>query len=181
VGRLAGGGGHDFNNMLSVIIGYAELILEKVDTTNPVHRDVREILKAANRSAELTRQLLAFSRKQTIAPKVLAVNETIEQTLNLVRKLIGEDIVLAWMPGPSVRTILLDPSQLDQVITNLCINARDAINTTGKITIETAAVEFDEEYCYSSAGFTPGKFVLLAVSDKWIGILRKRFLNRFSH
>ncbi len=172
VGRLAGGVAHDFNNMLSVIIGYAELILEKVDTTNPVHRDVREILKAANRSAELTRQLLAFSRKQTIAPKVLAVNETIEQTLNLVRKLIGEDIVLAWMPGPSVRTILLDPSQLDQVITNLCINARDAINTTGKITIETAAVEFDEEYCYSSAGFTPGKFVLLAVSDNGCGMDR---------
>ncbi|MGM0432337.1 MAG: PAS domain S-box protein [Spirochaetota bacterium] len=172
VGRLAGGVAHDYNNMLSVMIGYAELVLERVDKTSSVYRDVTEILNAANRSAELTRQLLAFSRKQTIAPKVLDVNEKIEQTLNMVRKLIGEDIDLAWLPSFSDSTILIDPSQLDQVLANLCINARDAIDTIGKITIEASVVEYDEEYCRNHAGVKPGEYVLLAVSDNGSGMDR---------
>jgi PAS domain S-box-containing protein len=173
VGRLAGGVAHDFNNMLSAIIGYAELILESVDNpTSPIFQDVEEILKAANRSAELTRQLLAFSRKQTIAPIALDVNVTIEQTLNMIRKLIGEDIDLVWLPDSSVTTILMDPSQLDQVLANLCINARDAIHTAGKITIETTVAEFDEEYCCSHVGFRTGEFVMLAVSDNGCGMDR---------
>ncbi|MDA3835204.1 MAG: PAS domain S-box protein, partial [Spirochaetales bacterium] len=172
VGRLAGGVAHDFNNMLGAIIGYAELVLERVDKTSPVYGDVGEILNAANRSAELTRQLLAFSRKQTADPKVLDVNEKIEQTFNMVRKLIGEDIELAWLPNSSVCTILIDPSQLDQILANLCINARDAIDTIGKITIETAVVDYDEEYRRNHAGFSPGKFVQLAVSDNGCGMDR---------
>ncbi len=172
VGRLAGGVAHDFNNMLTAMIGYAELILERVDTTSQVHRDVGEILKAANRSAELTRQLLAFSRKQTIAPQVLDANEKIEQILNMIRKLIGEDIDLTWLPGSSVCTILIDPSQLDQILTNLCINARDAIDSIGNITIETAIVAYDEEYCRNHIGVTPGEFVQLAVSDNGCGMDR---------
>ncbi len=173
VGRLAGGVAHDFNNMLSAIIGYAELILERVDESSSIYREVREILKAGNRSAELTRQLLAFSRKQTIAPKGIDLNVTIEQTLNMLRKLIGEDIDLAWLPSSSVCTIFADPSQLDQVLTNLCINARDAIGANGKITIETCAVEFDEEYCSSNAECKPGKYVMLAVSDNGCGMDRE--------
>lgn len=179
VGRLAGGVAHDYNNMLSAMIGYAELVLERVDQSSTVYRDVKEILNAANRSAELTRQLLAFSRKQTIAPKLLDMNEKIEQTLNMVRKLIGEDIELSWLPSSGTSTILIDPSQLDQIIANLCINARDAIDRTGKITIETAAVEFDQDYCRRHADFVPGDYMLLAVSDTGCGMDRETVENIF--
>jgi PAS domain S-box-containing protein len=179
VGRLAGGVAHDYNNMLSAMIGYAELVLERVEESSTVYRDVKEILNAANRSAELTRQLLAFSRKQTIAPKLLDMNGKIEQTLNMVRKLIGEDIELSWLPSSKASTILIDPSQLDQIIANLCINARDAIDRTGKITIETAAVEFDQDYCRRHADFVPGDYMLLAVSDTGCGMDRDTVENIF--
>lgn len=170
VGRLAGGVAHDYNNMLSVIIGYAELGLEKLDPAEPLHGDLTEILSAANRSMNITRQLLAFARKQTIAPEVLELNETVEQTLKMLRRLIGEDIDLLWHPREGVWPVKIDPGQVDQILANLCVNARDAIVDTGRVTIETDRVTFDDDYCAAHAGFTPGEFAVLAISDNGKGI-----------
>ena len=132
VGRLAGGVAHDFNNMLGVILGHAELALEQVGPAQPLHADLVEIRKAAQRSADLTRQLLAFARKQTIAPKVLDLNETVAGMLKMLRRLIGEDIDLAWQPGADLWPVKMDPSQIDQILANLCVNARDAIAGVGQ-------------------------------------------------
>jgi PAS domain S-box-containing protein len=170
VGRLAGGVAHDFNNMLGVILGHAEMALLKSDPAQPLYSDLQAISKAAQRSAELTRQLLAFARKQTITPKVLDLNETVEGMLKILERLIGEDIDLGWMPGREVWQVKVDPSQLDQILANLCINARDAIAGVGKITIETANASFDENYCSRHVGIVPGEFVLLAVSDDGCGM-----------
>ena len=137
VGRLAGGVAHDFNNMLGVILGYTELAMERVEPANPLHANLEKIQGAAQRSADLTRQLLAFARKQTVSPKVIDLNDTIESMLKLLRRLIGEDIDLAWQPGKEVWPVKIDPTQVDQILTNLCVNARDAIVDTGKVTIET--------------------------------------------
>jgi len=170
VGRLAGGVAHDFNNMLGVILGQAELALEQVGPDQPIYAGLREICAAAERSADLTQQLLAFARKQTVAPRVLDLNETVEGTLKMLRRLIGEDISLAWLPGGSVGTVRMDPSQIDQILANLCINARDAIGNAGKITIETEAVMLDEAWCAEHTGFAPGPFALLTVSDDGCGM-----------
>ncbi|MFA4916935.1 MAG: PAS domain S-box protein [Syntrophales bacterium] len=170
VGRLAGGVAHDYNNMIGVIMGYTEMALNKLDPSQPLHADLQQIKKAAQRSADLTRQLLAFARKQTIAPVVLDLNRTMESILKMLRQLIGEDIDLAWLPGADLWPVKLDPSQLDQLLANLCINARDAITGVGKITIETDTAIFDEAYCGNHEGFVPGDFVLLAVSDDGCGI-----------
>jgi nitrogen-specific signal transduction histidine kinase/ActR/RegA family two-component response regulator len=170
VGRLAGGIAHDFNNMLSVIIGHTEIALDQVDSAQPLHEDLDEILRAAHRSAHLTRQLLAFARKQTISPKVLDLNETVEDMLKMMRRLIGEDIDLLWKPGRDFWPVKVDPAQIDQILANLCVNARDAISGVGKVTIETVNVTFDEAYCANHIGFVPGEFVLLAVSDDGCGI-----------
>jgi two-component system, cell cycle sensor histidine kinase and response regulator CckA len=170
VGRLAGGVAHDFNNMLGVILGHAEMALEKVDPAQPLHADLQEIRKAAERSSDLTRQLLAFARKQTVSPKVLDMNETVTGMLKMLRRLIGEDIQLAWQPGANLWPIRIDPSQIDQILANLSVNARDAIAGVGKITIETKNVGFDEAYCADHAGFFPGEYVLLALSDNGCGM-----------
>jgi PAS domain S-box-containing protein len=170
VGRLAGGVAHDFNNMLSVILGYTEMALEQVDPTQSIHASLRETYKAAERSTHLTRQLLAFARKQTIAPKVLDLNETVEGMLKMLRRLIGEDIDLAWWPGAEIWSVRMDPAQIDQILANLCVNARDAIADVGKITIETGKTTFDEAYCAEHPGFISGDFVLLAVSDNGCGM-----------
>jgi signal transduction histidine kinase/CheY-like chemotaxis protein len=170
IGRLAGGVAHDFNNMLGVILGYTELAMENIGPDEPLHVCLTEIRKAAQRSADLTHQLLAFARKQTVAPMVLDLNETIERTLNMLRRLIGEDIDLAWLPERDLEPIFVDSSQVDQILTNLCVNARDAIVGTGKITIETSNVVLDGEYCTRHAGFAPGKYVLLTVSDNGCGM-----------
>ncbi len=170
VGRLAGGVAHDYNNMLSVILGHAELALEKLKRAEPVQNDLQEILKAAKRSSEVTRQLLGFSRMQAIAPRVIDLNETIEGRLKMLRRLIGEDIRMVFLPGEGIKPIRMDPSQLDQILTNLCVNARDAIADVGKITIETGMVTFDKTYCDDHAGFSPGNFILLAVSDDGCGM-----------
>jgi PAS domain S-box-containing protein len=170
VGRLAGGVAHDFNNMLGVILGYTELAKERVEPNTPLHTDLEKIQEAAQRSADLTRQLLAFARKQTVSPKVIDLNSTIESMLKLLRRLIGEDIDLAWQPGKEVWPVKMDPTQVDQILTNLCVNARDAIVDTGKVTIETGKASFDEEYCAHHAGFVPGEYVLLAVSDNGCGM-----------
>ncbi len=172
VGRLAGGVAHDFNNMLGVIIGNAEMALDETEPTNPVHNDLEEILVAAKRSADITKKLLAFARKQTISPKILDLNGTVEGMLKMLRRLIGEDIDLSWLPGSGLWPVKMDPAQIDQILANLCINARDAILGVGKITIETDMVQFDEAYCLDNPGFVPGDFVLLAVSDNGCGMDR---------
>ncbi len=179
IGRLTGGIAHDYNNMLSAIIGYTELALEKTGGNPSLRADLEEVLTAAGRSAGLTRQLLAFSRKQTIAPKVLDFNAAVEQTLNMLRSLIGEHINLVWLPGKDAGTVLADPSQLHQVLANLCINARDALEGGGRITIETARAAFDEAYCSAHLESRPGEFVMLAVSDNGCGMDRETLENIF--
>ena len=179
VGRLAGGVAHDFNNMLNVILGYAELAMDQIAPNHPIHGALEEILNAARRSAEITRQLLAFARKQTIAPKVLDLNETVEGMLKMLRRLIGENIALAWIPAPDIWPVRMDPSQLDQILANLCVNARDAIADVGRITIETGKVTFDEAYCADHPGFIPGDYVMLAVSDNGSGIAPEILENLF--
>ncbi len=170
IGRLAGGVAHDYNNISSIIIGYSELALEQVKQEDPLHEDLVEILTAAKRSTDITRQLLAFARKQTIDPKVLDLNDTIGSMLKMLRRLIGENIDLLWLPGAQVWPVKIDPSQVDQIIANIGVNARDAIADVGKITIETKNMSFDEDYCTDHAGFVPGDYLLLAMSDDGSGI-----------
>jgi PAS domain S-box-containing protein len=170
VGRLAGGVAHDFNNMLGAILGYTELGMQGVSPTDPIHGTLTDIQKAAQRSVNLTGQLLAFARKQTVAPKLLDLNETVEGTLKMLRRLIGENIDLAWLPGKDLGPVRMDPSQIEQLLANLCVNARDAIHDTGKINIETGTVTFDETFCAAHVGFVTGKYALLAVSDDGCGM-----------
>lgn len=170
VGRLAGGVAHDYNNMLTVIIGNTELALMDVAPPDPLHKQLREIREVAGRSADLTRQLLAFARKQTITPKALDLNATVSGMLNMLRRLIGEEIDLAWRPGADLWVVKIDPGQIDQVLANLCVNARDAITGVGKVTIETGNITFDKAYCASNIDFEPGEYVLLAVSDDGCGM-----------
>jgi PAS domain S-box-containing protein len=170
VGRLAGGVAHDFNNMLGVILGHTEMALDETDPETPVHASLQVVEQAAKRSAALTRQLLTFARKQTVAPKVIDLNDTVEGMLNMLRRLIGEDIDLFLKPGSGLQPVKVDPSQIDQLLANLCVNARDAIAGVGKITIETASATFDEAYCAEHLGSVPGEYVLLAVSDDGCGM-----------
>ncbi len=170
VGQLAGGVAHDFNNMLGVIIGYTEMILGREALDDSLRQYLEEIQEAGHRSTEITRQLLAFARKQTIAPKILDLNKTVEGMLRLLRRLIGEDIDLAWLPGAKLWPVKIDPSQIDQILANLCVNARDAIAGVGKITIETHSAVFDDAYCAQHRGFSSGDYVLLAVSDNGSGM-----------
>ena len=170
VGRLAGGVAHDFNNMLGAILGYAELGMSELSPTDPTHGVLKDIQKAAQRSASLTRQLLAFARKQTVTPKVLDLNETVEGMLNMLRQLIGENIDLVWLPGKELGPVRIDPSQIEQLLANLCVNARDAITDTGEITVETSIVTFDETYCAMHMGSVPGEYVCMAVSDNGCGM-----------
>ncbi|HBG18575.1 MAG TPA: hybrid sensor histidine kinase/response regulator [Desulfobulbaceae bacterium] len=170
IGRLAGGVAHDYNNMLSVILGYTQMALGKTEPGSPLQGDLQEILDAAKRSADITRQLLAFARKQAIVPQVLDLNDTVGGMLNMLRRLIGEDINLIWRPGLSLAPIKIDPSQFDQLLANLCINGRDAIGGVGSIVIETAEETLDETFCVLHAGVTPGRYVLLSVSDTGCGI-----------
>jgi len=179
IGRLAGGVAHDFNNMLAVIFGHAELALMKIDPSQPYYADLQEIRKAADRSASLTRQLLAFARKQTIAPRVLNLNETVNGMLNMLRKLIGEDIDLSWQPGEGVWPLKVDPSQIDQILANLCVNARDAIADVGRIIIKTGTDAFDEDYCTIHRDMEPGEYVCLSVSDNGCGMDRETLANVF--
>jgi two-component system, cell cycle sensor histidine kinase and response regulator CckA len=177
IGRLAGGVAHDYNNMLVVIMGYAELAMEKISPKDPFYSYFEEILTAAKRSTEITRQLLAFARKQTIRPKTLDLNETVESMLKMLRRLIGEDIDLAWLPETQLWPVKMDTVQLDQILANLCVNARDAIAGTGKVTIETENRIFDEDYCADHAEVLPGEFALLAISDNGHG-MEKETLSR---
>ncbi|NLD37824.1 MAG: response regulator [Desulfatiglans sp.] len=170
VGRLAGGVAHDYNNMLSIILGYTEMALEEVAPDSRLHSDLQQILAAAKRSTDITAQLLAFSRQQTIAPKKLNLNDTIESMLKMLRHLIGEDIELVWRPCKDPLPIMMDPTQIDQILVNLCVNARDAITNVGKIIIETGVQSFDEDYCAIHTGFVSGDFVMFSVSDNGKGM-----------
>ncbi len=177
IGQLAGGVAHDFNNMLGVILGYTELAMEQIDRNHSVFSDLEEIRSAARRSTEITRQLLAFARKQTIAPVVIDLNETLESMLKMLRRLIGEDVDLSWLPGNRLWSIKIDPSQIDQILANLCVNARGAISGVGKIIVETGNSIFDEEYCASHADYVPGEYVRLVVSDNGCG-MNKETMSR---
>jgi len=179
IGRLAGGVAHDYNNALSVIIGFTELVLDQIDSTEQVYADLTEVLTAAKRAAAITRQLLAFARKQTIAPIVLDLNETMEGMLKMLRRLIGEDINLIWMPTAGLWPVKIDPSQIDQILANLCVNARDAINGVGKLLVETKNIILDENYCSTHKGYIPGEFILLAVSDNGCGMTNEIQNNIF--
>jgi len=170
VGLLAGGVAHDFNNMLGVILGRAELALMQLAPGQPIRADLMEIRKAAERSAALTRQLLTFARKELITPRVLDLNETVGDMLKMLRRLIGEDISLVWQPGSNLWPVNVDPSQVDQILANLCINARDAIAGAGKVFIETGNSSFDEAFCAIHLDFTPGDYVHIFVSDSGCGM-----------
>jgi PAS domain S-box-containing protein len=170
VGRLAGGVAHDFNNMLMAILVNVELAQEQIGPDHSLYTHLVEIQDAAKRSADLTRQLLTFARKQTVAPKVLDLNETVEGTLKMLRRLIGEHVGLIWRPGADPGHVFIDPSQVDQILANLCVNARDAIADTGEITIETGSATFDQDYCARYAHCVPGEYVLLSVTDNGSGM-----------
>ena len=179
VGRLAGGVAHDFNNMLSVIIGNTELALEYAKSESAMQRELLEIKTAALRSADLTRQLLAFARKQAVAPRVVNLNETIEGMLKMLRRLIGEDIQLVWLPQSGLPPVFIDPSQVDQILANLCVNARDAISGVGKVIIETKTTTLHEDYCRDNPGTSPGDYVTLSLSDTGIGITKDQLPHIF--
>jgi two-component system sensor histidine kinase EvgS len=170
VGQLAGGIAHDFNNLLMSIMGYAELSREDLPPEHAVQAWLDEIIKDAQRSAAITRQLLAFARKQPITPKVMDLNEAVPSMLNLLRRLIGENIQLAWLPGANLGSIKIDRSQIDQIMVNLCVNARDAIVNTGHVSIETANVTLDDAFCAVHAGSVPGEYVQLTVCDDGCGM-----------
>lgn len=173
VGRLAGGVAHDYNNMLAIVLGHAEMALGEIDAGHPLHPHLEEIRQSAERSADLTRQLLAFARRQTVSPRVIDLNDAVGSMLRMLRRLIGEDIDLEWLPAPGLWPVRLDPSQLDQILANLCVNARDAIPGVGQITIETANVVLDEAYCAEHTAFVPGQYAMLAVSDTGCGMSRE--------
>ena len=170
VGRLAGGVAHDFNNMLNVILGYCDLMNQELNQYDPLARNLAEIRKAADRAISLTRQLLAFSRKQIIQPQVLNLNEKIAGMEKMILRLIGEDIELAVLLDPVLAAVKADPGHIDQIIMNLTVNARDAMPQGGKLTLETANIYLDESYVQMHAYVTPGPYVMLAVSDNGQGM-----------
>ncbi|MCG8617451.1 MAG: ATP-binding protein [Desulfobacterales bacterium] len=173
VGRLAGGVAHDFNNMLFVILGNLDLVMTGMDEEDEDFHALSEIRNAARRSAELTRQLLAFARQQPISPRPLDLNDTIANMIKMLTRLIGEDIELKWIPGENLGRVLMDPTQVDQILVNLCVNARDAISANGRITIETHMACVGESDCRQRPEFHPGEFVILEVSDNGCGMDKK--------
>ena len=170
VGQLAGGVAHDFNNLLMGIMNYVDLCREKLAEDHPVREWLDEIAVDAQRSANLTRQLLAFARRQPIAPQVLNLNDVVPGMLNMLQRLIGEDIEIIWLPGPNDLQIKMDPSQLDQILANLCVNARDAISGPGSVTIKTDCTTIDADYLDSYPELIPGRYVVLSVSDTGCGM-----------
>ena len=165
VGRLAGGIAHDFNNMLSVILGYSELMRIQLPNDNPLVPDILEIEKAATHSKETTKKLLAFSRKQVISPKALDLNKVVKNTISTLSPLVGENIDICFFPATAIWKIEFDPSQLEQILVNLVLNAGDAMPSGGKLTIETQNVTLDDGYCAAHIGSKLGNYVMLTVSD----------------
>jgi two-component system, cell cycle sensor histidine kinase and response regulator CckA len=170
VGRLAGGVAHDFNNLLTVILSCADVLIDRVDADRPASTELLEMRRAAQRAAELTRQLLAFSRKQVLRPRVIDVNQVLASSEQMLRRMLGEDIDLAVLPGSAVHLVFADPSQLEQVLLNLAANARDAMPSGGRLTIETVNVPLSEAYASEHAEVVPGPYVMLAVSDTGAGM-----------
>jgi PAS domain S-box-containing protein len=173
VGRLAGGVAHDFNNILGIIIGYAEMIMMDMEPDNPIYPHLQRILNTTQRAADLVRQLLAFARKQTASPEILNINETVANMFRMLKRIIGEDINLIWKPGHDIWNVRIDPVQIDQILANLAVNSRDAISNTGSITLETGNVVFDYAYSAGHAEILPGEFVLLEVSDTGSGMSKE--------
>jgi PAS domain S-box-containing protein len=169
VGQLAGGVAHDFNNMLGVILGHTDLAMDEIDQDHPIYNDLLEIKGAADRSASIVRQLLAFARKQMVTPKVIDLNVAVEEMMKMLRRLIGEDIDLIWKPGPHLWKVKIDPSQVDQLLANLCVNARDAISHTGSILVETENLVADDDFI-NDTQVASGEYVLLKVRDSGSGI-----------
>lgn len=184
IGLLAGGIAHDFNNMLAIILGQTDLALREVEPTQPIGDNLRQIRSAVEHSAALTRQLLGFASKQNVIPVALDLNDTVTGMLEMMSRLIGENIEIAWVPGKGLWTVTADPSQIDQILANLCVNARDAIEGPGKITIETQNVVLDEEQCAQHVDLAPGEYVMLAVSDNGEGmneeVVAKLFIPFFT-
>ena len=182
VGRLAGGVAHDFNNMLTVISGYNRMILDDLSTLDPLRGFAEEILKAADRAAALTNQLLSFSRRQIVQPRVVNVNSVIGLTEKMLHRLIGEDIDLKLILAQDAGNIFVDPGQVEQAIVNLAVNSRDAMPQGGRLTIETSNVSLDENYARTHMGVQPGEFVMVAVSDSGTGMdleTRRRIFEPF--
>ncbi len=170
IGRLAGGVAHDFNNMLGVILGYAEIALDRAGVAPDIHGDLQEIRSAAQRSAALTRQLLAFARRQPASPQAFDVNAAVPPMLRMLQRLTGEAVTLHWEPAGEPLWVRMDPAQLDQVLANLCVNARDAVGDTGTVTLTTETATFDAAWCAAHSDFQAGDFVLLAVRDTGRGM-----------
>jgi two-component system, cell cycle sensor histidine kinase and response regulator CckA len=170
VGRLAGGVAHDFNNLLTAILGYCNLILDDIPADNPLRADLEEIRSAGDRAAALTRQLLAFSRRQMLQPQAVDVNQLITQVEKMLQRLIGEDVELVTALAPDLESVRVDPASLEQVLVNLAVNSRDAMPLGGRLTIETAHVDLDNAYEATHASIEPGRYVMLAVSDTGHGM-----------
>jgi len=182
VGRLAGGVAHDFNNMLTVISGYNRMILDELSAMDPLRGYAEEVLKAADRAGALTNQLLAFSRRQILRPRVIGVNTVLGQTEKMLRRLIGEDVELVLRLDPAAGNIKADPLHVEQAIVNLAVNSRDAMPLGGRLTIETENVHLDENYARTHMGVSPGEFVMIAVSDTGHGMdaeTRRRIFEPF--
>jgi|GEM_PF-1831272 len=173
VGRLAGGVAHDFNNMLNVILGHVDMALLKLSEDDPMQKRFIEIQKAAMRSADLTRQLLAFSRNQSVLPEVMDVNEKIKNMLKFLKRLIGEDIEFIWQGSEKIHCIEMDPAQLDQIIVNLIVNARDSIKSTGRITVETENVLLQKDYFIDEPDLVEGEYVMITITDTGMGMDRE--------
>lgn len=170
MGQLAGGVAHDFNNMLGVILGHAEMAMDQMNPNEPLYNDLKEIRRAAERSADITRQLLAFARRQAVVPKVLDLNDTVQGILKMLQRLIGEDINLVWLPGDDLWQVKIDPSQIDQILANLCINARDAIAGVGEITVETENTRFDSPSRENLSGILSGDYIRISMRDSGCGM-----------
>ena len=170
VGQLAGGIAHDFNNLLTVITGYADMALPKLHRSDPLRQDIEEIRRAGQRAAALTRQLLAFSRRQIVTPGVLDLNEIVAEMENLLRRTIGENIELVTVPAQALGRIKADPGQIEQIIMNLVLNSRDAMAEGGKLTIETSNADLDATYVSKHVAVQPGRYIMLAVSDTGCGM-----------
>jgi len=179
IGRLAGGVAHDFNNMIMVILGNAEIAMDEIAPSHPVHENLMEIFNSAKRSADLTRQLLAFARKQTISPKAIDLNDLVNGMLKMLQRLIGEDINLVWKPGADLWNVNMDPTQIDQILANLSVNARDAVGGVGRVSIETTNVHIGLSDLPSLSNIVPGDYVMLAVSDSGCGIDKETLPHLF--
>ncbi len=182
IGKFAGGIAHDFNNILTIINGYSSMLLQELTPGTRHHREVEQIYRAGERAAELTRQILAFSRRQVLEPKILDINAQVRGLHAMVRRLIGEDIQIEYKLTDHIGMIKADPGQMDQILMNLLVNARDALNDGGTITIETAPAVLDEQFVKENEGSVAGHYIMLSVSDNGIGMteeVRKRLFEPF--